>query len=55
MSSVALGTTFVGPNGETFKITDFLGQGSFGEVYRSVGETSQSIQVVFFEPKGGSK
>jgi serine/threonine protein kinase len=52
MPSVALGTSFVGPNGETFKITDFLGQGAFGEVYRSVGETSGTVVAVKLLPLG---
>lgn len=46
MPSVALGTTFAGPDDETFKIIDFLGQGSFGEVYRAVGETSGKVVAV---------
>ena len=40
MPSVMFGTAFLGPNGETFKTADFLGQGAFGEVYRAVGEAS---------------
>lgn len=52
MPSASLGATFVGPNGETFKITDFLGQGAFGEVYRAVGETSGSVVAVKLLPVG---
>jgi len=52
MPSVTLGTTFVGPNGEAFKIIDFLGQGAFGEVYRSVGETSGAVVAVKLLPLG---
>src|SRR5258706_5731289 len=52
MPSVALGTTFVGPNAETFKISDFLGQGAFGEVYRSAGETSGTVVAVKLLPLG---
>jgi eukaryotic-like serine/threonine-protein kinase len=52
MPSVALGTTFIGPNGESFKIVDFLGQGAFGEVYRSVGITSGNVVAVKLLPLG---
>src|ERR1700730_6859573 len=52
MPSIALGTTFVGPNGETFKITDFLGQGAFGEVYRAAGEASGSVVAIKLLPVG---
>jgi serine/threonine protein kinase len=52
MPSITLGTTFAGPNGETFKITDFLGQGAFGEVYRAAGEASGSVVAVKLLPVG---
>ncbi len=52
MPSVALGSTFVGPNGEVFKLLDFLGHGSFGEVYRSVGETSGAVVAIKLLPLG---
>ena len=52
MPSIPLGTTFAGPNGETFKITDFLGQGAFGEVYRAAGETSGTVVAVKLLPLG---
>jgi eukaryotic-like serine/threonine-protein kinase len=52
MPSAALGTTFVGPNGETFEITDFLGQGSFGEVYRAEGEASGTVVALKLLPLG---
>jgi len=52
MPSVTLGTTFVGPNSETFKITDFLGQGAFGEVYRAAGETSGLVVAIKLLPVG---
>src|SRR6266404_5555422 len=52
MPSIALGTTFVGPNGETFKTTDFLGQGAFGEVYRAAGETTGLVVAVKLLPVG---
>jgi len=52
MPSVPIGTTFVGPSNETFKITDFLGQGAFGEVYRAAGETSGTVIAVKLLPLG---
>jgi eukaryotic-like serine/threonine-protein kinase len=52
MPSVALFTTFTGPSEETFKITDFLGQGSFGEVYRATGEQSGLVVAVKLLPVG---
>ena len=52
MPSIALGTTIVGPNGETFKTTDFLGAGAFGEVYRAVGETTGTVVAVKLLPVG---
>lgn len=52
MPSIALGTTFVGPDGETFKTTDFLGQGAFGEVYRAVGEKTGIVVAVKLLPLG---
>jgi serine/threonine protein kinase len=52
MPSTPIGTTLVGPNGETLKITDFLGQGAFGEVYRAVGEASGAVVAVKLLPLG---
>jgi serine/threonine protein kinase len=52
MPSIVLGSTFAGPNGETFKITDFLGQGGFGEVWRATGETSGIVVAVKLLPVG---
>jgi eukaryotic-like serine/threonine-protein kinase len=52
MVSVAIGSSFVGPNDETFRITDFLGRGAFGEVYRAVGVTSGTIVAVKLLPIG---
>src|SRR5579872_4219400 len=43
MPSTVIGTTLTGPDGETFKISDFLGRGAFGEVYRAVGQISGSV------------
>src|SRR5882757_5114231 len=52
MTSVALGIIFSGPNSETFKITDFLGKGAFGEVYRAVGDSSGTVIAVKLLPVG---
>src|SRR5713226_7837825 len=52
MPSVPIGTNFVGPNNETFKVTDFLGQGAFGEVHRAAGETSGVVVAVKLLPLG---
>lgn len=52
MPSVAIGSTLVGPDNETFKITDFLGNGAFGEVYRAVGENSVTVVAVKLIPLG---
>jgi eukaryotic-like serine/threonine-protein kinase len=52
MPSIPIGTTFLGPNSEKFKITDFLGHGAFGEVYRAVGESSGTVVAVKLLPLG---
>jgi serine/threonine protein kinase len=52
MPSIAIGTIVAGPNLEQFKITDFLGNGAFGEVYRAVGETSGNVVAVKLLPLG---
>jgi serine/threonine protein kinase len=52
MPSVAIGNTLVGPSNQVFKITDFLGNGAFGEVYRAVGETSGTVVAVKLLPIG---
>jgi eukaryotic-like serine/threonine-protein kinase len=52
MPSIPIGTTFIGPNNETFKTTDFLGQGAFGEVYRAVGQISGTIVAAKLLPIG---
>jgi len=52
MPSIVLGTTFIGPHDETFRTTDFLGNGAFGEVYRAVGEDSGTVVAVKLLPVG---
>ena len=52
MPSVTLGTSFLGPAQESFKTTDFLGKGGFGEVYLAVGETSGAVVAVKLLPLG---
>jgi hypothetical protein len=44
--SITIGETLTGPNGETFKITAFVGKGAFGEVYRAVGNNSGVVVAV---------
>ena len=38
--SITIGSNLVGPDEEIFRITGFLGQGAFGEVYRAIGGRS---------------
>jgi len=52
MPSIAIGTAIAGPEGEPFKITDFLGNGAFGEVYRAAGEKSGSVVAAKLLPLG---
>ena len=52
MPSIAIGSTLIGPDNETFKITDFLGNGAFGEVYRALGENSGTIVAAKLIPLG---
>jgi serine/threonine protein kinase len=52
MPSIPIGTTFIGPDHETFKTTDFLGKGGFGEVYRATGESSGKVVAVKLLPLG---
>lgn len=51
MPSIVISSTLIGPNGETFEITDFLGNGAFGEVYRAVGKSSGAIVAVKLIPR----
>jgi hypothetical protein len=39
MPAVAIGTELRGPGQKDYTITDFLGRGAFGEVYRAIGTT----------------
>jgi len=50
MPLITIGNSFLGPSGETFKITDFLGKGAFGEVYRAIGEVTGSVAAVKLLP-----
>lgn len=52
MPSIAIGSILIGPDNETFKITDFLGNGAFGEVYRAVGENSGNVVAAKLIPLG---
>lgn len=46
MPSILIGRSINGPEGERYVISDFLGRGSFGEVYRANGESSGSVVAV---------
>ena len=52
MPSGVLGERLVGPSGETYLISDFLGRGAFGEVYRAVGYSSGTVIAVKRLPLG---
>jgi len=52
MPSITIGSGLIGPDNETFKIADFLGNGAFGEVYRAVGERSGTVVAVKLIPLG---
>jgi len=46
MPSVLIGQRITGPQNETYVITDFLGRGAFGEVYRATGESTGAVIAV---------
>jgi eukaryotic-like serine/threonine-protein kinase len=46
MPSAFIGQVVAGPNGESYKLSDFLGRGAFGEVYRGVGEVTGTVIAV---------
>jgi serine/threonine protein kinase len=45
-----VGLEIHGPSGEKFKVTDYLGAGFFGEVYRAVGTESGTVVAVKLLP-----
>jgi eukaryotic-like serine/threonine-protein kinase len=49
-STPRIGAEVTGPDSERFKITDFLGNGAFGEVYRASGNSSGRIVAVKLLP-----
>ena len=49
---IRIGFAIIGPSGEQFRLTDYLGQGFFGEVYRAVGLSSGRIVAVKLIPVG---
>src|SRR5664280_2854095 len=53
MPSVAIGTKFRGPGQKSYTITDFLGKGAFGEVYRAIGDDVRDIIAVKVLSAGG--
>lgn len=52
MPFAPIGQRITGPQAESFLITDFLGRGAFGEVYRAVGDSSGSVIAVKLLPLG---
>jgi serine/threonine protein kinase len=43
MTAARIGLELMGPRGEMFKLTDYLGRGAFGEVYRAIGVDSGGV------------
>ncbi len=52
MPSVLIGQRITGPENETYVISDFLGRGAFGEVYRANGESTGAVVAVKLLPLG---
>jgi serine/threonine protein kinase len=52
MSSALIGKKIPGPHGESYEITDFVGRGAFGEVYRARGESTGAVVAVKLLPIG---
>ena len=50
MAGTRIGVEIIGPSGEQFRLTDYLGQGFFGEVYRAIGSSSGRIAAVKLIP-----
>lgn len=50
MAGGRIGLEVSGPSGECFRLTDYLGQGAFGEVYRAVGVDSGRVVAVKLLP-----
>jgi len=46
MPSVQIGQKLAGPADEIYTISDFLGRGAFGEVYRAVSDVSGNVMAV---------
>ncbi len=53
MPSVQIGQVITGPKNDQYSITDFLGRGAFGEVYRAVAESSGTVIAVKLLPFAG--
>jgi eukaryotic-like serine/threonine-protein kinase len=50
MAGFRIGLELAGPSGERYRLTDYLGQGSFGEVYTASGLVSGRIVAVKLLP-----
>lgn len=53
MPSVQIGQSITGPGSETYTISDFLGRGAFGEVYRATGQVTGAVIAVKLLPLAG--
>jgi serine/threonine protein kinase len=51
MATQRIGTQLSGPGGELYRIEEYRGGGSFGEVYKAVGVTSGAIVAVKMVPQ----
>lgn len=52
MPSVRIGHRVAGPQSEQYIISDFLGRGAFGEVYRAASESTGNVVAVKLLPVG---
>lgn len=50
MPTARIGLELTGPQGERIRLTDYLGRGAFGEVYKATGLTSGSVTAVKLLP-----
>jgi len=48
--SVVIGRRLPGPKGEFYVVSEFLGRGAFGEVYRATGESTGAVVAVKLLP-----
>ena len=53
MAGTRIGLIIAGPNNQQFELTDYLGAGAFGEVYRAEEKESGYIAAVKLLPLSG--